>query len=138
MKALLRAILFVGCLATLASSYGQGGTIITGLLETPDTVRIFVYGYVPNEDLSRAPGRYELIDSFTFVDSYTFKVPSYRDMTIIYTDGHNQNMQKIIEGGVTQNFIEIDVSFRRARTSIHYKLNAKHGQFESEVITTGW
>lgn len=134
-KHLISAILAI-CLTAYAINVRAqvGSNIVSGLLHTLDSVSIYVDVLVDGSD--GVPGRYERVYSGTFIDSYTFKVPSYRDVTVQYCTRTRCKVFKIVEGGESENFHEIDVHFNRNVTSLSYKLNASAGGFKVVNIRT--
>lgn len=111
-----------------------GSNIVSGLLHTLDSVTIYVDALVDGEH--GTPGRYQRVYTDTFIDSYTFKIASYRDVTVQFCTGNRCKMMKVVEGGNSENFHEIDVHFNRNYTYLSYKLNARSGQFKDVQIRT--
>lgn len=120
--------------SAINTSAQVGSNIVSGLLHTVDSVHIYVDALVGGED--GKPANYERIYTGVFIDSYTFKTPSYRDYTIQYCSNDRCRMAKVVEGGQSENFHEIDVHFRRNFTYLVFKTNARSGQFKVVNILT--
>jgi len=131
-KLLITAISLLGC--AISAPAQVGSNIVSGLLHTKDSVRIYVDALVDGE--AGQPGHYERIYSHAFIDSYTFKTPSYRDITVYYCTTERCKLFKVVEGGQSENFHEIDVYFTRNTTEVSYKVNASSGQFKEISIKT--
>jgi hypothetical protein len=82
------------------------------------------YVFIESAHPDSVPGYYTRIDQGEWERSYSFKMGTYRDITLIFYEGKKQTVVKTFEPGWDENFHSIDIKVGDNNNWLTYKPSA--------------